>query len=182
MIRSYVRQSAKSISIRLLAALVSAAAAVALPQLCHLLGAAVGVGSAIGEILLPMHLPVLLCGMLAGPVAGAIAGATAPLISVALTGMPAAVMLPVMVPELAVYGLVAGLLKNRRLPLVAQVLIAQVAGRVLRAGVVVLMVTLGATAPGIAAAYTNLLVGLPGMALQLVLLPLFVRGIKRVQK
>lgn len=182
MFRLNVRQTTKSISIQVLAALVSAVAAVALPQLCHRLGTALGVGSAIGEIWLPMHLPVLLCGLLAGPVAGMVAGAAAPLISVVLTGMPAFVMMPVMVAELVVYGLVAGLLKSSRLPLVAQVLTAQAAGRLLRAGIVVLLIGLDLSSLELSAAYANIITGLPGMALQLVLLPLIVRGVEKVQR
>ncbi|MBQ8753001.1 MAG: ECF transporter S component [Clostridia bacterium] len=171
-----------SIPVQLLAALVAAVAAVALPQVCHLLGGATGLGTAIGEVLLPMHLPVLLCGFLAGPLAGVAAGIAAPLVSFGLTGMPLVAMLPVMVAELAVYGLVAGMLKDIRLPAVVRVLIAGVAGRIVRAAVVVAVVGLGLSPLSLTAAYQNILTGLPGIALQLVLIPLCLWGLKRVRR
>ena len=43
---------------------IAVAVAVVLPQLCHLLGGQLGVGTSLGEMLLPMHLPVMLAGLL----------------------------------------------------------------------------------------------------------------------
>ncbi|MDR0944795.1 MAG: ECF transporter S component, partial [Bifidobacteriaceae bacterium] len=66
---------------------------------------------AVGNALLPMHIPVLLCGLLCGWQYGAVVGLILPLLSSGLTGMPP--MLPIglgMCVELAVYGLVSGLL------------------------------------------------------------------------
>lgn len=63
-----------------------------------------------GSILLPMHIPVLLCGVLCGPVYGLAVGILAPVASNLITGMPPMAYLPSMLCELAVYGLVAGLL------------------------------------------------------------------------
>ena len=63
-----------------------------------------------GLIYTPMHIPVLLCGLITGPVTGFICGLAGPLISSLLTGMPASAMLPSMMAELAVYGLVTGLM------------------------------------------------------------------------
>lgn len=73
-----------------------------LPQAFH----AVGLGSALS----PMHIPVLLCGMICGGSYGLICGIAGPLLSSVLTGMPPVSALVSMVPELAVYGLTAGLL------------------------------------------------------------------------
>ena len=63
-----------------------------------------------GSILLPMHIPVLLCGLVCGPVYGLACGILAPLLSSLITSMPPMAMLPSMICELAVYGLVAGIL------------------------------------------------------------------------
>ena len=69
----------------------------------------------LGSILSPMHIPVLLCGLVCGGGYGLICGLVGPLLSHLLSGMPGAMMLPRMIPELCVYGLVAGLaLKNIR--------------------------------------------------------------------
>lgn len=65
-----------------------------------------------GSILLPMHLPVLLCGLICGWPYGLACGALAPVLSSIITGMPPFAYLPAMVCELAVYGLVSGLLNR----------------------------------------------------------------------
>jgi len=63
-----------------------------------------------GRYLLPMHIPVLLCGLVCGWYCGAACGAITPLLSWLFTSRPMLPMLPSMIPELAVYGAVAGLL------------------------------------------------------------------------
>lgn len=63
-----------------------------------------------GPILLPMHIPVMLAGLVAGPIFGFITGLTGPFISATLTGMPPAPIMPSMMVELSVYGLVSGLM------------------------------------------------------------------------
>ena len=78
--------------------------------LCMVLPFLTGQIPEIGSKLCPMHIPVLLCGLITGPVTGFICGLTGPLISSLLTGMPASAMLPSMMAELAVYGLVTGLM------------------------------------------------------------------------
>ena len=63
----------------------------------------------IGDELSPMHNPVLMCGLLLGPGYGAFCGIAGPIIS-STTGMPSFMQCFYMVPELAVYGLVTGLM------------------------------------------------------------------------
>ncbi len=168
-----------SVRARLFATLAAIACAVLLPQLCHLLGAASGVGSALGEVLLPMHLPILLAGALAGPFVGGVAGMLAPLVSFALTGMPAAALLPFMVIELGVYGLCAGTLSGTRMPTLAQLLIAQLAGRAVRAiAIVVAVYAFSYTAVPVAIIWNSVRVGLVGMALQWLIIPLAVYRVK----
>ncbi len=158
-----------------LATLAAIASAVALPQIVHLLGAASGLGTALGEALLPMHLSILAVGLLAGPYAGAVAGLVSPAVSFALTGMPRSEMLAFMMIELCVYGLAAGLLRTAKLPTVLKVLIAQIAGRAVRAGAILLAVyALGSTAVPVSVIWTSIASGLFGIVLQFVLLPLFV--------
>ena len=154
-------------------------ACVALPQVFHLLGRWTGVGTALGEMLLPMHLPVMLAGLLAGPVAGLTAGAISPFISFSLTTMPGAAMVPFMMVELAVYGLCAGLLRDHKMPTVCKVLIAQVAGRLVRALVLVAAVQLELTRLPISLIWTSITVGVAGILLQLVLIPVLMRAVRR---
>lgn len=164
----------KTVKTKTLAAIGAVAAAVALPQLFHLCGAVSGLGTALGEAFLPMHIAILMVGLLAGPAAGVAAGAAAPLLSTALTGMPMAAMLPFMVIELAAYGLISGLLAQTKMPTLAKLVIAQVGGRAVRAAAIVGGFYLLDTTVAPAVIWTSIAVGLPGLLLQWVLVPLAV--------
>ena len=72
-----------------------------LPMAFH----SIGLGSALS----PMHIPVLLCGVVCGGLPGLACGVVGPILSSVLTSMPPVPMLIRMIPELAVYGLAAGL-------------------------------------------------------------------------
>lgn len=164
-----------SIKTQTLATIGAIAGAVILPQLFHLMGALSGLGTALGETFLPMHLPIILAGLLAGPYVGAIAGVLSPLVSFALTGMPASAMLPFMMIELCVYGLAAGLLSSVKLPSVVKVLIAQIAGRGVRAVAILLAVyAFGSNAVPVAVIWNSIVAGIFGIALQWALIPLVV--------
>lgn len=163
-----------SVKVQTLAGLIAIVSAVALPQLFHVMGAASGLGTALGEAFLPMHLPIILAGLLCGPYAAGIAGAASPLISALLTGMPGVVMLPFMCVELCVYGVAAGLLRNAKLPTLAKVFIAQVAGRAVRALAIVIGVNAFGSAMQISVIWTSITVGLFGLALQWAIIPLVV--------
>lgn len=64
----------------------------------------------IGKMLLPMHIPVLLCGLACGWPYGLVCGLLGPVLSGVLTGMPSPAVLPGMMVECGVYGLVSGLM------------------------------------------------------------------------
>lgn len=166
---------ALSVKTQTLAAAAGIVGAVALPQLFHVMGAVSGLGTALGETFLPMHLPVILTGLLAGPVAGAVTGLLAPLASFFLTGMPASAMLPFMMIELCIYGLVSGFLKNVKMPVFFKVLIAQIAGRAVRAGAIAFaFYVLGSTSIPVSIIWTSIAAGIFGIVLQWVLIPLIV--------
>ena len=168
-----------SVKLQLLVAGFAVVAAVALPQLFHLIGALTGTGTMLGIALLPMHLPIILAGLMAGPVAGALAGAMAPVISFALTGMPLAANLPLMVAELAVYGLVAGLFKKSSLPSIVKILVAQVAGRAVYLAAVMLAVyAAGRSDLGVLSALESFKAGVFGLLFQWTLLPLLLYRIE----
>lgn len=172
-----------SVKTQTLATVAAIVAAVAVPQFFHVLGAVSGLGTSIGETFLPMHLPILLVGLLAGPYAGFISGVFGPLTSFALSGMPGTAMLPFMMIELAVYGLTAGLLRNVKLNAFTKVLIAQVAGRLVRAVAIVFSVTvLGNELIPTAIIWNSIVKGLPGLLLQWSLLPLLVFWVENRKK
>ncbi|KAB7788170.1 ECF transporter S component [Bifidobacterium cebidarum] len=177
-----------SIKFQTAAAALAVIAAVALPQIFHVAGAALGLGTALGQTLLPMHLPVLLVGLLAGPYAGVATGAFAPIISFALTGMPMAPMVPFMVIELAAYGLFAGLLRGMSLPAsipspiawLIKLLGAQVAGRVVDAiAIAVAVYLLGNAQMSVASVAAAVVTGLPGLILQWIAIPMIMFAVDR---
>ncbi|KAB8288739.1 hypothetical protein DSM100688_0741 [Bifidobacterium ramosum] len=177
-----------SVKFQTAAAIIAVVAAVALPQVFHVAGAALGLGTMVGQTLLPMHLPVLLVGLLAGPFAGLATGALAPIVSFLLTGMPMAPMVPFMVIELASYGLFAGLLRGVRLPAavpsplgwLVRLVGAQVAGRVIDALAIAVAVSLlGNTTMTVASVGAAVVTGLPGLVLQWVLVPVIMTVVDR---
>ena len=124
-----------------------------------------------GSVFLPMHIPVLLCGLICGPVYGMLCGLLAPLISSAVTGMPPAAMLPQMLCELAVYGLVSGLLVRAvRTPYRSvNLYLSLVGAMVFRAGAYTMELWLSAA----------FLTALPGIAAQLLFIPAIVLALEK---
>ena len=131
-------------------------------------------GAAGGKMFLPMHYAVLLGGLLLGPVAGAFLGIATPLLSTLLTGMPPVAILPPMVVELAVYGLVAGFAhRHWKLAPLWSLLLAMAAGRIaLGLAVALLGPSIGLKAEPVAYVLASIVAGLPGIAVQIVVIPL----------
>lgn len=130
-----------------------------------------------GSIYLPMHIPVLLCGLIVGPLYGLICGILGPVLSMIITGMPGPAYLPQMMIELAIYGLVTGLLmkvvktKKTTLDLYISLVGAMLTGRII-AGVLQALI-FKANAYGIGMWVTSYFItGLPGIVIQLILIPL----------
>ncbi len=137
-----------------------------------------------GVVLLPMHIPVLLCGFLCGPRYGALCGLVTPVLSSLLTGMPPAFpMLPIMACQLVVMGLLGGLFTTRlRLPLYPALLLTM-AGGWLTYGLVfsLLLLPTGGNLRALSLP-AALLQGLPGMALQLLLIPGILLALKNYRR
>ena len=92
-------------------------------------------------------------------------------------------MLPFMMIELCMYGLFAGLLRNKKMPNITKVLTAQVAGRAVRAIAILFAVyALGNDAIKTAVIWKSVVAGIPGIALQWVLLPLLLYRIENTRK
>jgi len=134
-----------------------------------------------GRIFLPMHIPVLLAGILVSPLSGFLAGAISPTLSFLLTGMPPAYAVPLMSLELVLLGVSMGLFKKyTQLPLILSLLLAMLVGRI---GFALGLLILGrfiALPYGLSAYFKAAFVtGLPGIILQLILIPLLVKGIEK---
>lgn len=141
------------------------AAAFLLPAAAHAAGLPV-------RLLLPMHWPVLLAGLIFGWRGGALVGLSAPGLSFALSGYPLPVVLPAMTVELATYGFVVGLLRQRlRWNPFAATAGAIVAGR---AVFITVAAATGVAGDAAFSAYLRaaLLPGLAAAAAQVALLPL----------
>ena len=138
-----------------------------------------------GTVFLPMHIPVLLCGLCCGWPFGLVTGLLGPLLSSVITGMPPAAMLPSMMIECGVYGLVTGLMmkfvrtKSATADLYISMLCAMVLGRVV-AGLAKAWILAPGT-PAFAWVSTSLVAGIPGIVVQLVLMPLVVYALTRAR-
>ncbi len=152
------------------------ALSVLLPIAFHAFGAG-------GRVFLPMHIPVLLAGFLAGPMSGLVVGILAPGLSNLLTGMPPTYAVPLMSTELPIYGLVAGIAYKRlRLIIYIAVVIAMLFGRVmfgLSLFVLGIFVNLPYTAAKFFSTGGAIITGLPGIIIQLALIPIIVAAVKR---
>lgn len=138
-----------------------------------------------GNVFLPMHIPVILCGLICSWQYGVVCGLLGPVLSHLLTQMPAAAMLPSMMVECAVYGCVTGMLmrcirtKSLCGDLYLSMVIAMVAGRVI-SGLAKSLIFAPGT-PVFAWVTTSLVTGIPGIVLQLALIPSLVYGLQRTK-
>jgi len=150
---------------------------VVLPQAFHAIPNA-------GSIFLPMHIPVLISGYAVGPVYGLICGILTPLLSHLIFSMPPTPVLPSMLCELAVYGLMTGLLnkliktENDILKAYLVLLGAMLCGRITYGILNTLIFRAGSYSLNawLSAAFIT---AVPGIIIQLVLIPILVVRLKK---
>ncbi|MBQ8798083.1 MAG: ECF transporter S component [Lachnospiraceae bacterium] len=146
----------------------------------------------IGAMLCPMHIPVLLCGFICGWPWGLCVGAVAPLLRSVTLGMPPLFPTAVcMAFELATYGAVAGLLhklfpkKKGVLSVVlfyASLLVAMLAGRLVWGAAMLVCLGIKGDGFGFTAFWAGaVLNAIPGIIVQLVLIPVIVMVLERLQ-
>ena len=130
-----------------------------------------------GNVFLPMHIPVLLCGFLCGGFYGGVCGLILPVLNSLLTGMP--VLFPtgvLMTFELGTYGFLSGILygkkimRTKKLYLYLILIVSMIAGRFVN-GLAFYMLLLFNLDVGKLAVVGSLVKGLPGIAVQLVVIP-----------
>ncbi len=141
---------------------------------------------AIGNMLLPMHIPVMFCGLICGWQYGIVIGFIVPLLRSVIFGMP--VFFPsavAMAFELATYGFVTGFVYERiGKKNVASVYIAlisaMICGRVIW-GIVdmILLGITGSTLTWTVFISSALLNAIPGIIIQLVLIPVIMAALDR---
>lgn len=141
----------------------------------------------IGNMLLPMHIPVLICGYVCGWQWGLAVGFVVPLLRSVLFGMPP--MMPTaaaMAFELAAYGAVTGILykalPDRAVSVYAGLVGAMIAGRVVWGLVSIpLYGMVGKAFSWQIFLGGALLNAVPGIILQLVLIPVVILSLKRAK-
>lgn len=150
-----------------------------LPQLVHL-----ALGASGGAAWLPMYLPVLIGGCVLGWKWGLGVGILSPLFSFCITWafgdpMPAAVRLPYMAAELAVFAAVSGAFSQKIVhnawTAFPAVLLAAVSGRCVF--LISAAVFQSVSSLTVAVAWSQIQSGLPGLVLQAVVVPFIVKGL-----
>ena len=134
----------------------------------------------IGSMLCPMHIPVLLCGFVCGAPYGLLVGLVAPLLRSLTLGMPP--LFPTataMAFELAVYGLMAGLLyktlPKKKINIYTSLVGSMIIGRIVWGIVMFCIMGFDVTKFGLAAFWTGAIVNaIPGIIVQIILIPMVV--------
>jgi len=139
---------------------------VSVPWICHI------IHPLAGPMFLPVFFFVLLAGILFGWRAGILVGLLTPLISYGIAGMPSLQALPGIITEATFYGLAAGILHGHfKFGVLTSIVGAIAIGRL--AALAELTLILGGSHAVILAWQTAKL-GWPGIALQLIFLPLII--------
>ena len=138
-----------------------------------------------GSVMLPMHIPVLVCGLICSWPYGLICGLLGPLLSSVITGMPPAAILPAMMVECATYGAVSGMMlkfvhTGKTYPdLYISMVTAMLAGRIISGIAKALIFSPGmALSAWVTASFVT---ALPGISIQLVLLPAVVHSLMKAK-
>ncbi len=141
----------------------------------------------IGNMLLPMHIPVLLCGLICGWQYGGLVGFITPLLRFALFSAPAMPTALAMAFEFAAYGLLIGILYEKSkwkcvISLYRSLIIAMIGGRIVWGIVRVFMLGVSKVPFGWEAFISGaILTAIPGIILQLVLIPIIMVALDRAK-
>lgn len=140
----------------------------------------------IGSMLCPMHIPVLLCGFFCGAPWGMGVGLIVPILRSFTLGMP--VMFPMAVSmalELAAYGFIAGWLHHKlpkkKVNVYVSLLSAMVIGRLVWGIAMFCCMGFSASKFGMSAFFSGaILNAVPGIVLQIVLIPVVVITLEKM--
>lgn len=146
-----------------------------LPQAFHVFG------TAGGGTFLPIHIPILMAGLMLGPYYGGLIGLVVPILSSVLTGMPPVPKVYFMIVELVTYGIVTGIV-IRKANVYISLVAAMLAGRLLYGlSLVIGVKLLHFTAPfaNQAAFFGGIVTGIPGIVIQLIILPILYAALKK---
>lgn len=155
--------------------------------LCLVLPMITGGIPKIGNMLCPMHIPVLLCGFICGWQYGGIIGFIAPLMRSVIFGAP--IMYPMalcMAFELCTYGVSAGLalklMPRKNIFIYPALIISMIAGRAVWGAARLITAGVSGSAFGFSAFISGAFTAaLPGIILQLVIIPPIVMALRKTK-
>lgn len=133
-----------------------------------------------GQIFLPMHIPVILAGFLVGPVMAALVGILTPLLSSLLTGMPPLFpMAVIMIFELGTYGFTAAVVYKKAKNIFVALIASLAAGRAAAGLTVAVLLYIFEVSSikvlnPIVYIQGSITTGIPGIIIQLILIPAIV--------
>ncbi|MBO5040901.1 MAG: ECF transporter S component [Clostridia bacterium] len=140
----------------------------------------------LGSMLCPMHVPILLCGFICGWQWGLVIGLIAPLMRSLTLGMPPLFPVAVcMAAELAAYGAFSGLM-HRALPkkkpyIYCSLLLAMVVGRLIWGAAMFACIGMNGGSFTLSAFLSGAVINaVPGIIVQIVLVPILVMLLERV--
>lgn len=162
--------------------------------LCMILPFLTGQIPQIGNALSPMHIPVLLCGFICGPYYATIVGLIAPLLRLMLFSSPMPFMAIAMCFELAVYGLVSGVLyklfPKKKAFVYVSLVTAMIIGRFVW-GAAALQLSLASIFPALPFGWESFgwpefissafITAIPGIIAHIVLIPLIVFALQKAK-
>ncbi len=143
--------------------------AVLTPYTAHQFGIA-------GQVFLPMHFFVFLAAMAMGIRGGVLTALASPALSFVISGMPPAHMLMPMTIELSIYALIsAWLLHHKRVRIITALVVSMIIGKLAMVGIFNTLLSYQASNSTLV---NNLfIIALPGIIIQLLVLPLAVSKI-----
>ena len=153
-------------------------------SLCLVLPFLTGQIPQLGNALCPMHFPVLIAGFICGPWWAAAVGLVAPLLRHTIFGMPPLLTAVAMAAELATYGLVSGFLYEKLPKKVCNIYLslisAMICGRILWGIVRVFLAGVSGEVFTWAIFMSGAIItAIPGIILQLILIPVIVIALKK---
>jgi len=125
-----------------------------------------------GPTYLPMHFFVMVAGFLFGWRTGLLVGVISPLLSYSLTHLPVIGILPQTIIELAIYGLVIGILREKKFNIWIALFSAMILGRLAR--ILFIFVFSPQIDP-----WQFIKISLPGIILQILSIPLIIYLLQR---
>lgn len=138
-----------------------------------------------GSIFLPMHIPVIIGGFLLKPKCAATFGMLIPALSHLFTGMPQFPFIYIMILELATYGLAVSILRNKlKLGVYTSLIIGMVLGRIVNIiGTYAIIYIIMSQPFGLEAVAAGLFIkGIPGIIIQLILIPIIILRLCKSEK